>query len=424
MNTTSEKIIFQYILKFKKSFIKHIPNDFFSTKEANKVMKEIRSKFLTDSKILTKSTLSLLFEKDEDTLSMIDYLFEDIDLTEYDFDELTRIIKNRIIKSTAESNIVNLVETFKSLDFDKHAIEDAQLIKDVASSSFDFNFFDENNGINPFDADDIDVEDLKKYPHKSTFINNSLSGGLSQGSLSCYLGNSGIGKTWFLANDCAHFVESGYNTIFITCEMSEYEITKRITSQMYDIPLNSFDEVAKDKKKLRNKISTYKEQFFVNDNYFRVKQLPMQATNANDIYNYVTQIEQQEEKNVDVIIIDYLNVLSASNMKTSGENTYQLLRFVSMDLKELAQRNNCIIITACQTNRSAYGRDTVSLDNIADSAAIIHNSDNIFGIFRDEEMEQRMQYGLKLLKTRNGDQKDAVIGIDVDSLTMKLKYTK
>lgn len=423
MNNLSEKVLFQYIIKFKKSFLKYIPNDFFSDSHANKVMKEIKSKFLTDSKILTKSTLLLLFEKDGDTLSMVEYLFEEIDLLEYDFDELNRIIKNKIIKSQAQTNIVNLVETFKNLDFDKNAEDDASLLKDIAHDSFRFNF-DQSSGINPFDSDDINVEDLKKYPHKSKFINDSLSGGLSQGSLTCYLGNSGIGKTWFLANDAAHFVQKGFNTIFITCEMSEYEITKRITSQMYSIPINSFDEVAKDKKKLKSKISTYKDNYLFNDNYFRIKQLPMQATTANDIHTYITQIEQEQEKDVDVIIIDYLNVLSAYNIKTSSENTYQMLRFVSMDLKELSQRKNCIIITACQTNRAAYGRDTVSLDNIADSAAIIHNSDNIFGIFRDDEMEQNMQYGLKLLKTRNGDQKDSILAINIDPLTMKLNYLK
>lgn len=421
MNNINQKVLFQYILQFKKSFIKMIPNDFFEDKYANTIMKAIKKKFLSDSKILTDKTLYILFEKNEEIHDTIKYLYQEIDLTEYDFDELNRIIKNKIIKSQAEFNIVNLVETFKNLDFDKNAEEDAQLIKEVANSSFQFDF-DTDDGINPFDENDINVEDLKKYPHPSKILNDSLDGGLAVGSITCYLGNSGIGKSWFLANDAAHYVRQGLNTVFITCEMSEFEITKRIASQLYDIPINSFDTVAKDKKKLKRKIDTYKETHIYNHNYFRVKQMPMQATNMSNILSYVTQLEQEQQKNVDVLIIDYLNVLSANNMKTSGENTYQLLRYVSMDMKEVAQKKDLIIITACQTNRGAYGKDSVSLENIADSAAIIHNSDNILGIFRDEEMEQNNQYGLKFLKTRNGDQKNKSIGINIDTLTMKLNY--
>ena len=73
---------------------------------------------------------------------------------------------------------------------------------------------------------------------------------------------------------------------------------------------------------------------------------------------------------------------------------------IAEDLRAMAMRNGWCIVTASQFNRGAYNTNDVVLEQIAESAALIHTVDGLFGIIQDEMMYLNSEYLLKTLANR------------------------
>ena len=82
------------------------------------------------------------------------------------------------------------------------------------------------------------------------------------------------------------------------------------------------------------------------------------------------------------------------------ENSYMKIKQISEDLRAMAMRNNWCVVTASQFNRGAYNSSDVLLEQIAESAALIHTVDGLFGIIQDEIMLMNSEYFLKTLANR------------------------
>jgi hypothetical protein len=76
------------------------------------------------------------------------------------------------------------------------------------------------------------------------------------------------------------------------------------------------------------------------------------------------------------------------------------IKQISEDLRAMAMRNNWCVVTASQFNRGAYNSSDVLLEQIAESAALIHTVDGLFGIIQDEIMLMNSEYFLKTLANR------------------------
>ena len=61
---------------------------------------------------------------------------------------------------------------------------------------------------------------------------------------------------------------------------------------------------------------------------FQVKYMPSGKT-ANDIRSYIKEYEIKTGKKVDVLLIDYLDLLMPASMKVSAENLYIKDKYVS-----------------------------------------------------------------------------------------------
>ena len=134
---------------------------------------------------------------------------------------------------------------------------------------------------------------------------------------------------------------------------------------------------------------------------FQVKYMPSGKT-SNDVRSYIKEYEIKTGKKVDVLLIDYLDLLMPSIVaKVSAENLYIKDKYVSEELRNLAMELNTVFVTAAQLNRGAVEEIEFDHSHISGGLSKIQTADNVFGIFTSRAMRERGRYQIQLMKTRN-----------------------
>src|ERR1035437_1841824 len=79
---------------------------------------------------------------------------------------------------------------------------------------------------------------IKKVPSPYKTLNALIDGGHPAKAVSMYFGESNIGKTTFLCNDAAFAISNGFNALYITLEMPDFEIFKKIAANILEVEVN------------------------------------------------------------------------------------------------------------------------------------------------------------------------------------------
>ena len=99
------------------------------------------------------------------------------------------------------------------------------------------------------------------------------------------------------------------------------------------------------------------------------------------------------------------------------------IKQIAEDLRAMAQRNEWIIITGTQINRSGYDSSEINMGNIAESAGLSHTADMMYGIIQDSSMHLNNEYWLKVLKIRKGSGKNSKCRYLINYDYMRLEET-
>jgi hypothetical protein len=151
----------------------------------------------------------------------------------------------------------------------------------------------------------------------------------------------------------------------------------------------------------------------------QVKYMPSGKT-ANDVRSYIKEYEIKTGKKVDVLLIDYLDLLMPASTKVSAENLYIKDKYVSEELRNLAMELNTVFVTAAQLNRGAVEEIEFDHSHISGGLSKIQTADNVFGIFTSRAMRERGRYQLQLMKTRNSSGVGQKIDLGFDQDTLRI----
>ena len=244
-------------------------------------------------------------------------------------------------------------------------------------------------------------------------LDKKLFGGFNRGELNIFAGGSGAGKSLFLANLGVNWALAGMNVLYLTLELSENLVSMRVDSMVTDIPtrdiFKSLDDVEMKVKMIGKKSGA-----------FQVKYMPSGKT-PNDIRSYVKEFEIKTGKKVDVLLIDYLDLLMPNGAKVSAENLFIKDKYVSEELRNLAMELNTVFVTAAQLNRGAVEEIEFDHSHISGGLSKIQTADNVIGIFTSRAMRERGRYQIQLMKTRSSSGVGAKVDLefDVDSLRIR-----
>jgi hypothetical protein len=152
---------------------------------------------------------------------------------------------------------------------------------------------------------------------------------------------------------------------------------------------------------------------------FQVKYMPT-GKNANDVRSYLKEYEIKTGRKVDVLLIDYLDLMYPIAAKISAENLFVKDKYVSEELRNLAMELNTIFVTASQLNRSSVEEIEFDHSHISGGISKINTADNLFGIFTSRAMRERGRYQLQLMKTRSSSGVGTKIDLDFDVESLRI----
>jgi archaellum biogenesis ATPase FlaH len=235
---------------------------------------------------------------------------------------------------------------------------------------------------------------------------------MNRGELNIFAGGSGAGKSLFLANLGVNWALQGMNVVYLTLELSEELVSMRIDSMITEIPtrdiFKNIDDVEMKVKVIGKKSGTY-----------QVKYMPSGKT-ANDIRSYLKEYEIKLGRKVDVLLVDYLDLLMPQSRKISAENLFVKDKYVSEELRNLAMEKQCVLVTAAQLNRGAVEEVEYDHSHISGGLSKIQTADNVFGIFTSRAMRERGKYQIQLMKTRSSSGVGMKIDLDFDIDTLRI----
>jgi len=243
-------------------------------------------------------------------------------------------------------------------------------------------------------------------------VDDKLFGGFNRGELNIFAGGSGAGKSLFLANLGLNFALTGMNVVYLTLELSEELVSMRMDAMVTGIAtrdiFKSLDDVEMKVKMIGKK-----------SGQFQVKYMPSGKT-ANDIRAYLKEYEIKMERKVDVLLVDYLDLLMPMGRKISAENLFVKDKYVSEELRNLAMEKNCVFVTASQLNRGAVEEVEFDHSHISGGLSKIQTADNVFGIFTSRAMRERGRYQIQLMKTRSSSGVGQKIDLEFNIDTLRI----
>lgn len=243
-------------------------------------------------------------------------------------------------------------------------------------------------------------------------LDQKLFGGFNRGELNIFAGGSGAGKSLFLANLGVNWALIGLNVMYLTFELSENLVSMRIDSMVTGVPsrdvFKQIDDVELKVKMIGKKSGA-----------FQVKYMPSGKT-ANDIRSYVKEYEIKTGKKIDVLLVDYLDLMMPMRVKVSAENLFVKDKYVSEELRDLAMELNTVFVTASQLNRGAVEEVEFDHSHISGGLSKIQTADNVIGIFTSRAMRERGRYQIQLMKTRNSSGLNSKVDLEFDVDTLRI----
>ena len=266
---------------------------------------------------------------------------------------------------------------------------------------FRFEYYHKIDARTPFDID---------------LFNTATKGGIPTKTLNIILGGTGAGKSLFLCHFAASYLAQGKNVLYITLELAEEEIGKRIDANLMNVTFDTLQAMSKEDYdtsfgKLKNK--THGRLF--------IKEYPTASASVNNFNALLNELKLKKRFKPDVVVVDYLNICTSSRLKSGGENSYAYVKSIAEELRGFAVEHEVIVWSATQTNRSGYGNSDAGLDNTADSFGLPATADFMFLIYAGDELNALGQIMIKQLKSRYNDiAKLERFNVGVDKSKMKL----
>jgi hypothetical protein len=152
---------------------------------------------------------------------------------------------------------------------------------------------------------------------------------------------------------------------------------------------------------------------------FQVKYMPSGKT-ANDVRAYMKEYEIKMGRKIDVLLLDYMDLIMPVSKRISAENLFVKDKYVSEELRNLAVEKNCVFVTAAQLNRGAVEEVEFDHSHISGGLSKIQTADNVFGIFTSRAMRERGRYQIQLMKTRSSSGVGMKIDLEFNIDTLRI----
>lgn len=196
---------------------------------------------------------------------------------------------------------------------------------------------------------DWDQGEEKRIRTGIPLIDEWSGGFLDKKQIAILAAPSGNGKSIFLgavAHNVARQLDK--KVLYITNELTTEEVTKRLLSKMTGQPISS---IVRDPSLGLNKLDRHWKAGL--QNHFRVVEV-LKEVNANFIESLISKYRTLYSWKPDVVVIDYMERMKPNAPGIPREKTWIYLGQIAKDLFWACKRQDFLVWTAVQTNRSGF----------------------------------------------------------------------
>jgi len=268
-------------------------------------------------------------------------------------------------------------------------------------------------------------EDRYEYYHRVQeklafdldFFNKITKNGVPRKTLNVVMAGVGVGKSLFLCHLTSSYLNQGKNVLYITLELAEEEVSKRIDANLMNITFDDLMNLPKDL--YQKKIDNLKAK---TNGKLIVKEYPTASASCVHFRSLLNELNLKKNFVPDAIMVDYLNISASSRIKPgNGVNSYTYIKAIAEELRGLAVEYNVPVWSATQLTRSGYGSSDPDMTDTSESFGLPATADFFVAMITNETMEQLKQVQVKQLKNRYNDpsiNKRFVIGIDKSKMKL------
>lgn len=224
-------------------------------------------------------------------------------------------------------------------------------------------------------------------------LDDMLGGGLCRQELIMFAANSGVGKSMTKLNLAKNLLAQGLNGVYISLEMAEGVVSKRLDSMISKI---SQDNLLKEMAKVAAAVENAAGKM----GKFIIKRMPENRTNINDVRSYLQQLEQKNGFIPDFIVIDYIDIMGSTH-NIASDNLFIKDKFVTEEVRSLGLDFNAIMISSSQLGRNAVDAEKLNQSHIQGGMSKINTADYVVAIKQDDLMRAAGEIMFEILKSRN-----------------------
>ncbi len=275
--------------------------------------------------------------------------------------------------------------------------------------------FDNRVGLNYIDDVEFRFNEYTKIEKKLPFdldsLNKITDNGMGEGTLNLVIAGTGVGKSLMMCHIASRALLMNKNVLYISLEMSEIEIAKRIDGNILNVDSRNLKNM--DKDVFINKVDRINSKI---KGKLIIKQYPTKSAHCGHFNNLLRELRTKQNFIPDLVVIDYLGICASANIKNNGNvNSYSYIKEVAEEMRGFAIQNKVPVFSGAQVTRNANTDSDFDISAIAESFGIMHTADICFALIETPELKELGQIMIKQLKNRyapKDDMEKFLLGLD------------
>lgn len=328
--------------EFFAAILPYLKDDFFEAYESRFIFTIIKYHYEKDEVILSRALCKDIILE---SLTADDPHEEVIKLVERESDPReVPIITDKLIgwarqKAYGQLYSKESLEAHERGDYEQieKLLEDAQKITNIGSNSFFF--FDEAERL-------FEKEEFEKLTTGFARLDSVINmGGPSKGEVFVWMAPTGVGKSIALVNSGAACLKRGLNVLHVTLEMTDVKTGLRYMGCLTNYYINDrWKNEAQIKETLMRTKNSGCGQLII-------AEYPPDEVSVDVIHAKLDMLRKLHGINIDVVVIDYLELMM-SRVPGNNKEDYTRQKRAATEIARLAKKENVLVYTATQTNRS------------------------------------------------------------------------
>lgn len=415
-----EDLIFSQLLTneiYARTVLPHLKEEYFSTPEEKAFFKIYCHFFKKYNKAPSKNALLIEIEalksSAETYKSLHEIIHRQVEFTEdnkYLVDKTEEYCKERALFNALRESVLIVDGQSKT----KTASSIPSILQEALAVCFDTSVGHDYFNDSEARYDYYHLAEAR-IPTGIEMFDKITRGGFPRKTLNVLLAPPHGGKSMIMVNMSIGAILAGFNVLYITMEMAEFEIGKRFDTNMMDIEFDDLELLPKATFTSKfNKICQSSRGKFI------VKQFPTGNANASHFRALLSELKTKQGFVPDLIVVDYMSICSSEVYKAgSNANSYTIVGSIGKELRALAIDEDAAIITAIQTTRNGIGNSDVDMSDTSESFGVPAIADFFGAIINTDELVALKQLMIKQLKNRYRDfheNEKFLLGVDTKKM--------